>query len=281
MMTIIQLKIIPEKFILRKPALKTADVTPEVRQLLNQGLLESKNLVEWLVVDHAELLSHVLKDSPFEQFVSPVQQALAKPRKLTSMLAIKIVGEELLKNVTAKKERKSLVSIFRNHPSDTVRSWACMLLGHDETLTFKQKLREIITLADDANSGVREMAWMGMRGCCQRDLTVMLELLSAYSTDKSPNVRRFTSELTRPCGVWCSHLTQLKTNPELAIHLLEPLKSDVAKYVQDSVGNWLNDASKSQPDWVRSVCANWLKVSKTKQTEYIVNKALRTLRKLK
>jgi 3-methyladenine DNA glycosylase AlkC len=94
-------------------------------------------------------------------------------------------------------------------------------------------------------------------------------------------VRRFTSELTRPCGVWCSHLTQLKTNPELAIHLLEPLKSDFAKYVQDSVGNWLNDASKSQPDWVRSVCANWLKVSKTKQTEYIVNKALRTLRKLK
>ena len=40
-----------------------------------------------------------------------------------------------------------------------------------------------------------------------------------------------------------------------------------------------NDASKSQPDWVQAVCTRWLDESPTKETAYIVKRALRTLRK--
>jgi 3-methyladenine DNA glycosylase AlkC len=63
------------------------------------------------------------------------------------------------------------------------------------------------------------------------------------------------------------------------MRILEPLKSDEAKYVQDSVGNWLNDASKTRPDFVLDVCARWEKESPTKATKYITQKAKRTLDK--
>jgi 3-methyladenine DNA glycosylase AlkC len=55
------------------------------------------------------------------------------------------------------------------------------------------------------------------------------------------------------------------------------LKSDKAKYVRDSVGNWLNDAGKTRPDFVVQLCKRWENESDTKETKYITKKALRTL----
>jgi 3-methyladenine DNA glycosylase AlkC len=45
------------------------------------------------------------------------------------------------------------------------------------------------------------------------------------------------------------------------------------------VGNWLNDASKTDADFVQKICTLWAKESPTKETAYIVKKALRTLEK--
>lgn len=54
----------------------------------------------------------------------------------------------------------------------------------------------------------------------------------------------------------------------------------MSKYVRDSVENWLNDASKTQPSFVEMVCSRWEKESPADETRYISKKAMRTIRKL-
>ena len=71
----------------------------------------------------------------------------------------------------------------------------------------------------------------------------------------------------------------LKQNPALGLPILEPLKSDYSKYVRNSVGNWLNDASKTQSGFVRKLCRRRERESETKETKCIVKKALRTVGK--
>ena len=69
----------------------------------------------------------------------------------------------------------------------------------------------------------------------------------------------------------------LKAEPWRALPLLEPLRADPSRYVQNSVANWLNDASRTQPEWVRQVCAVWRAVRSGRRRDYIVRRALRTV----
>lgn len=55
--------------------------------------------------------------------------------------------------------------------------------------------------------------------------------------------------------------------------------TDSLIYVQNSVGNWLNDASKSKLGFVIDYCAKWANISNSKETYCIIKKALRTIEK--
>ena len=130
---------------------------------------------------------------------------------------------------------------WRQHPSDTVRGFAAYLLATIPDLPLQERLMKIRPLADDPHFGVREWAWLAVRPHIAADIHQAITLLTPWVYDKSPYIRRFAVESTRPKGVWCKHIKALRENPHLGLPLLEPLRGETVKYVKDSVRNWKRD----------------------------------------
>jgi 3-methyladenine DNA glycosylase AlkC len=169
------------------------------------------------------------------------------------------------------------LSKLKAHPSDTVRGWVAYTVAQQVGWTLEQRLEAMHPLADDSYFGVREWAWLALRDHVASHVEHAIELLTPWAKEKSEFLRRFASEATRPRGVWCAHIALLKQQPELGLPILEPLRSDPAKYVRDSVANWLNDAGKSHPTWVTALCQRWINESPTPETAMIVKRATRNL----
>ena len=249
----------------RKGAASRAAIPPDVLRGLNDGTLASATLAEGLAVDFAALLGRVAPDLPADlrATVRPADGIVARMRAAGTVLHAHYGLNGLPR--------------FAGHASDTVRGWAAYLIAAAPGLTLAGRLRHIRPLADDPHFGVREWAWLALRDAIAEDIPTAVQLLAKWAGDASANVRRFASESTRPRGVWCAHLAALKADPALGLPLLEPLRSDPSKYVRDSVANWLNDAGKSRPDWVRDLCGRWRADSPTPETAYITTRALRSL----
>jgi 3-methyladenine DNA glycosylase AlkC len=164
-----------------------------------------------------------------------------------------------------------------NWSSDTARGWAAMAVGQATDLRLSRRFRMIRPFADDGHFAVREWAWLSVRPDVVNDVCAAVGVLGSWTSEPSLRLRRFATESTRPCGVWSAHIPLLKVAPEIGLPLLEPLKADPSRYVQDSVSNWLNDASKSSPDWVEALCARWMSDSPMDSTERICRRSLRTL----
>lgn len=242
------------------------DISAERLAQLNAGEPAS-NLTECLAVDFAELMQAAVPQVDADAVAALRAQAATGISKRMAAAA------HLLQEGLGRDAFKKL----RNHRSDTVRGWACFMVGAMPDLSLKQRLALIRPLADDAHFGVREWAWLAVRPQLAAELDAAVELLCPWTADASERVRRFASESLRPRGVWCAHIAALKADPARALPLLEPLRADPAVYVQDSVANWLNDASKDQPEWVREICARWSKGTPAEATQRICKRALRSI----
>ncbi|MGL5437545.1 MAG: DNA alkylation repair protein [Lachnospiraceae bacterium] len=262
----------------RKGARSKKDIPDNILEQLNHGELESANLVEWLAIDRRILLEHVLLQHNRQKYLKPILARIDGLKKQTVNTVNEAIGTGLLEQTIIYKDNDFLSEIS-THQSDIVRSWLTFTIGKDDDLNIGQMLLRIRTLAADRHFNVREEAWVAVRPCIAQNLDESIAILSAWTVDEDENIRRFASESTRPRGVWCEHIEALKRNPELALSILEPLKSDKARYVRDSVGNWLNDASKTQPEFVEALCKRWEIESDTSETKYIIKKALRTINK--
>ncbi|MFM9959070.1 MAG: DNA alkylation repair protein [Phycisphaerales bacterium] len=241
-----------------------AGVPREVLRRLHAGEIETASLAEMLAMDLGSLLRSV--------------DANASAADVTRVREGGIVGRLRAGGaVLFERHGRRGFARFASHPSDMVRSMACFMLTADAGLSLPQRLERVRSLADDAHSGVREWAWIAVRPAIAAELDRAVSLLTPWTNEPSPNLRRYASEITRPRGVWCAHIDALKQQPQIALPILEPMRADPTKYVQDSVANWLNDAGKSQPEWVRALCAAWKRQSEGKPTERIVRRAMRNL----
>jgi len=260
----------------RKGYSKRSDVPPEIVQQLSRGQGASQTLAESLVVRHSVLLGELCETIPNSQreAVDGYEGILAKMR----------AGAELLVRYGGEK----LLAATMDSPSDTALGYVAFAYGltgeaagplADWTLT--RRLAAVRPLAEHAHYGVREWAWLGIRTCAAAEIEHALVLLSPWTGEASAGLRRFASELTRPRGVWCKRIPELVASPQMGLTVLKPLRADPEKYVQLSVGNWLNDASKDNPDWVRSIAAEWNSKKATAAsraaTAAILKRGLRTL----
>lgn len=253
-------------------ASRKSAVTPEYLALLNAGLAEARTLTEALVIDHRVLLATAVPEASRE-----LGKAVARAQELGILKRMTAIGEALHRHLAPTE-----VTALAAHPSDTVRGWVCFAALAAERLAPSgdaARLLEICRpLAEDSRFTVREWVWMSARPVLVEDLAGSIELLLPWAQEESENLRRFASESLRPRGVWASHIAEFKADPALGERLLEPLRSDPSRYVQDSVGNWINDAAKSSPDWARALCWRWNQESPTPQTAYITKRGLRSLK---
>jgi len=233
---------------------------------LNAGA-PATTLTECLAVDFAALMRAAAPQAGHEAIARMQAQAalgISKRMALAAELLVEALGADCDTQLAA-------------HASDTVRGWACFVIGALPDLPLHERLERIRPLADDAHFGVREWAWLAVRPSLAADLPWAIQALRSWTQDPSERVRRFASESLRPRGVWCAHIAALKADPAMALPLLEPLRADPSVYVQDSVANWLNDAGKDQPAWVREVCARWLAGKPAAATDRLCKRALRSI----
>ena len=242
-----------------------ADIIPARLALLNGGSVASATLTEGLAVDFAQLLAAAVPD------LGAVRLERMRAQAAAGITKRMVLAAQLLLEADAD------LAVLQAHPSDTVRGWTCFVIAAQAGWTLAQQLAAMRPLADDGHFGVREWAWLALRPHLAEHLPDAIALLAPWTADPSQRVRRFACEALRPRGVWCAHIAQLKEQPQLALPLLQPLRADPAVYVQDSVANWLNDAAKRQPDWVRSLCAQWLLESPNAATQRICKRAQRSL----
>ncbi len=257
---------------MRKGARRMADIPPEIRFALNQGEIPTVNLMEFLAVDLQQLLSAALRYldlAPTDTRFKAIRQRLPDLKPMQRHWAIAETFYQVLQGDPFRQQRLATAT------SDVIRQWVGMGLRFTVDRSLAAKLQAIRPFAADPHFGVREMAWMAVRDAVIAEVPEALSLLQPWVHDLDANVRRFASEVSRPRGVWCAHCERLKAQPEMGLPLLEPLLADPSRYVQDSVANWLNDAAKDHPDWVKACGEKWLGLSDTPATRYIVRRGLR------
>lgn len=254
-----------------KPARRRSEISADVLIELNSGHRESRTLVEGLAIDFDVLYRNVVPSArrTGRQFDPKMGIVLRMKR------AAELLEKEFIPEFDSPEQGfESLCA----HPSDTVRGWGAFVGANIKSRSVSQRLQRLHRLADDGHFGVREWVWMAARPFIANDLTAAIGALAKWSRHSSENVRRFASEATRPRGVWCKQIKELVTTPELALPVIEPLMADQSRYVQVSVGNWLNDAGKSRPDWVRQFVAQWLEQSQQPATAAICRHGMRRLK---
>lgn len=216
-------------------------VPPDVLARLEDGTLATATLAEGLAVRMDRLLAAAVPALAGADF--DVSAGIVARMARAGELLRALDGDAL--------------DALARHPSDTVRGWVAFAYGQDASRPPLERIARMRPFAADPHFGVREWAWLAVRGPIIAETDAALALLAGWTADPDPNVRRFASEATRPRGVWSPSIPLLRREPARGLPILGPLRRDPHRYVEDSVANWLNDAGKDDPAWLRGLLAAW------------------------
>jgi len=226
----------------RKGSSTVAGVPAETLAGLEEGRLETATLAEALAIRMDRLLAAAvpaLAGAGFDTSAGVV----ARMARAGELLRAGLPADALAR--------------LAGHRSDTVRGWVAFAYGQDESRSAAERIDRMRPFAADPHFGVREWAWMAVRGAIVAETETAIGLLTRWTADPDPRVRRFASEATRPRGVWSASIPRLRADPSPGLAILAPLRHDASRYVEDSVANWLNDAGKDNPGWLRGLLAVW------------------------
>ncbi len=254
---------------------RKVNVPQAVLAALAKGETETANLMEWLAADMPALARTVANQSRSRLLQAALLDAADQMTELGVLERLKLAGRAIAKAAKDLENRTFLA--LCGHRSDLVRQWACYAVNSEESrLSRSERFAWTLRFAADTNMSVREAAWMAYRPHLQRELTPVLRLLERASKNPDANVRRFSVEVSRPRSVWGSHIHELKRDPDRALSIIENVRADENRYVQLAAGNWLNDASKTRPDWVFALSQRWSNDGHL-FSQRIVKRGLRTL----
>jgi 3-methyladenine DNA glycosylase AlkC len=227
---------VPRKTI-RKGARTVAAIDPGMLKQLDAGTHETANLTEGLGINMNKLLSALAPSIP----------------KNSIDLELGVVQRMAQAGALLRLHQIDLSSSI----SDTARGWAAFAIGQNESIDPIKRLAAMRVFAADSHFGVREWAWMAVRAIVVSDPKMAINTLTLWTSNQDANLRRFASEATRPRGVWAASIPLLRKEPLHALPILNRLRHDTERYVEDSVANWLNDAVKDQPEWVLGLLKQW------------------------
>lgn len=105
----------------------------------------------------------------------------------------------------------------------------------------------------------------------------MIQTFEKWSTHPHEQVRRLSSEGSRPRLPWAMAIPFLKKDPTAILPILENLKTDPSETVRRSVANSINDIAKDHPDIVIAIVNKWKNISP--HTDAIIKHGSRTLLK--
>ena len=184
----------------RKGAFRIALIPPEVLAALNDGLLDTVNLNEFLALDTPRLARAVAAQIGLDPAHDRLADTLAMLDAFKPMQRHTHIARALYDLTAAHAERDTVAHRLATHASDVARSWAVQWLQL-AGLPLAPRLAAVRRFAADPHFGVREFAWMAVRDAVIADVDAAVAALVPWTSDADENIRRFASELTRPRGV--------------------------------------------------------------------------------
>ncbi|MEV4422859.1 DNA alkylation repair protein [Patulibacter sp. NPDC049589] len=103
----------------------------------------------------------------------------------------------------------------------------------------------------------RLTAEAAIRRLLQHDPDRALAVVTGWTTDPDPHVRRLASEGTRPFLPWARRVPALAERPTATVPILDALRGDPSEYVRRSVANHLNDLSRVDPELAVATAGRW------------------------